>query len=348
VVVLEKEYYPFHRVCGEYISLESRPFLESLGYPVDKMDLPLIKHLLVSAPNGNTIEHPLPLGGFGISRYKIDADLAQLARRNGVEVLEGARVTDAVLYGPSFRVTATGLSLDARVVVGAWGKRGNLDVKWKRDFAHKKPGRLNQFIGVKYHIKTDFPADSIALHNFSGGYCGISKVENDTCCLCYLTTAQNLRKAGGSIDRMEKEILCRNPRLAAVFASSAFLWEEPLTIAQVSFARKRQIENHVLMSGDTAGMIAPLCGNGMSMALHASKLAAPLISRFLRRQMTRTQMEEEYQRQWTGAFASRLRAGRFIQGLFGNDHISNTFIGIMKPFPKLVSYLIRQTHGQPF
>ena len=201
---------------------------------------------------------------------------------------------------------------------------------------------------MKYHIKTDFPANSIALHNFSGGYCGMSKVENDTCCLCYLTTAQNLRKAGGSIDRMEKEILCRNPRLAAVFAASAFLWEEPLTIAQVSFARKRPIENHVLMSGDTAGMIAPLCGNGMSMALHASKLAAPLISRFLRRQMTRTQMEEEYQRQWTGAFAARLRAGRFIQGLFGNDHISNTFIGIMKPFPKLVSYLIRQTHGQPF
>src|SRR5882724_4923865 len=89
VIVLEKEYYPFHRVCGEYISLESWDFLESLGYPLSEMDLPVIKRLVVSAPNGNTIEHPLGLGGFGISRYKIDAELAALARSNGVEVMEG-------------------------------------------------------------------------------------------------------------------------------------------------------------------------------------------------------------------------------------------------------------------
>src|SRR6201990_2836240 len=80
VVVLEKEMYPFHRVCGEYISFESWNFLESLGYPLSDMDLPVIKTLQVSAPGGKIIEHDLPLGGFGISRYKLDAELAALAR----------------------------------------------------------------------------------------------------------------------------------------------------------------------------------------------------------------------------------------------------------------------------
>ena len=28
VVLFEKETYPYHKVCGEYISLESQPFLE--------------------------------------------------------------------------------------------------------------------------------------------------------------------------------------------------------------------------------------------------------------------------------------------------------------------------------
>ena len=76
----------------------------------------------------------------------------------------------------------------------AFGKRSNLDVKWKRDFLKQKPGKLNNYIGVKYHIKSDFPADTIALHNFKNGYCGISKVENDEHCLCYLTTAKNLKE----------------------------------------------------------------------------------------------------------------------------------------------------------
>lgn len=347
VVVLEKESYPIHRVCGEYISLESRDYLQSLGYPLDNMDLPLIKRLLVSAPNGKTIEHPLPLGGFGISRYKIDAELAQLARDSGVELREGVRVTDAALYGSAFKISATGGSLAARVVVGCWGKRANLDIKWKRPFAGHASGGLHNYIGVKYHVKADFPSDSIALHNFSNGYCGMSKVEDDTCCLCYLTTAQNLRQAG-SIAALEKNILCRNPLLKHVFASSVFLWKEPVTIAQISFGKKQQVENHVLMTGDSAGMITPLCGNGMSMALHAGKLAAGLIDRFLHRQISRQQMEEAYVQQWNTAFSARLRTGRLIQRCFGSDYISNIFIGVMKPFPKLVSYLIRQTHGQPF
>ncbi len=243
---------------------------------------------------------------------------------------------------------AKAVSLAARVVMGSWGKRANLDLKWNRDFVHKKPGKLNNYIGVKYHIRTRFPSDTIALHNFSDGYCGMSKVENDAYCLCYLTTARNLRKAGGSITRMEEKILCRNPRLAEIFRNSEFLWDEPVTIAQVSFSGKSQVENHVLMVGDTAGMITPLCGNGMSMALHAGKLAAPLISRFLDRQINRQQLEQEYVRQWNTEFAGRLRAGRLIQRLFGNDHITNSFIGIVKPFPKIIAYLIRQTHGQPF
>src|SRR5450755_3430904 len=94
VIVIEKEIYPFHRVCGEYISFESWNFLESIGYPLSDMDLPVIKNLVVSAPNGNKVAHALTLGGFGISRYKIDAELAQIARESGAIVQEDEKVKD--------------------------------------------------------------------------------------------------------------------------------------------------------------------------------------------------------------------------------------------------------------
>src|SRR5687767_9283184 len=40
VVLFEKEKYPYHKVCGEYISMEAWPFLEALGVPLATMQLP--------------------------------------------------------------------------------------------------------------------------------------------------------------------------------------------------------------------------------------------------------------------------------------------------------------------
>src|SRR5678815_435732 len=82
-ILFEKEKYPFHRVCGEYISFESWNFLQELGIPLSQMNLPVIRRLLVTAPNGKKLEQNLPLGGFGISRYKLDAILAEIARQKG-------------------------------------------------------------------------------------------------------------------------------------------------------------------------------------------------------------------------------------------------------------------------
>jgi flavin-dependent dehydrogenase len=102
------------------------------------------------------------------------------------------------------------------------------------------------------------------------------------------------------------------------------------------------------MIGDAAGMITPLCGNGMSMALHGSKLAFEQVSFFLRGNISREQMEKQYSTQWNRYFSKRLKMGRMIQHLFGNKTITNIFIAIMKPFPKLVGLLVKQTHGERF
>ena len=348
VVVFEKEKYPFHRVCGEYISFECWNLLESLGYPLSDMDLPVIKQLQVSSPNGNTLEHALPLGGFGISRYKIDAELAQIARHNGATIHEEEKINEVIFDGRLFTVKSDTSSIKAKCVAASFGKRSNLDVKWKRPFTLQRPGKLNNFIGVKYHIKTNAPADAIALHNFSDGYCGMSQVEDNAWCLCYLTTAGNLKKSGNSIGSMEQNILYKNPFLKEIFTHSVFISKEPVTIAQVAFTQKKQVEDHIVMVGDAAGMITPLCGNGMSMALHGSKLAAGAITAFLRHQITRKEMEDSYTLQWKQHFSRRLRTGRFIQRMFGKTWLTNVFIAILKPFPKIIAYLIRQTHGEPF
>src|SRR6201992_3131460 len=116
VALFEKEAYPFHKGCGEYISLESWNFLEELGLPLSDWNLPVIRNLLLSAPNGRMLEHELPLGGFGISRYKIDAALAAIARQAGVEVHESVRVTDVRFEKQRFMVQTAAGDFEARGV----------------------------------------------------------------------------------------------------------------------------------------------------------------------------------------------------------------------------------------
>ena len=348
VVLFEKENYPFHKVCGEYISLESWNFLQQLGVDLSSLNVSHIKRLQVSDISGVCFEQPLPLGGFGISRYKLDHTLAEIAKQTGAIIHEQTRVNDIQFSNDHFSIESTKGNFKAKVVAGSFGKRSNLDVKWKRPFIVAKKNKLNNYIGVKYHIRYNFPDDLIALHNFKNGYCGISKVEGDQYCLCYLTTAGNLQSSNNDIRKMEQNILSDNPHLKKIFNECEMLWKEPVVISQISFARKNLVEDHVLMIGDAAGMITPLCGNGMSMAMHASKIAAEQILNFLEGTISRQTMEQEYAKKWNKLFANRLKTGRMLQRLFDIQWLTTLTVRLGRSFPSLIRSLIRQTHGDPF
>jgi len=347
-ILFEKEHYPFHKVCGEYISFENWNYLEDLGIPLSDMNLPMINHLLISSPDGLSIESQLPLGGFGISRFLIDDLLFKIAVKEGVLVMQDTKVLNITFFESIFNIETTRGAYTSKLSAGSFGKRSNIDIRWKRNFTLHNHSQLSNFLAVKYHIKYTGPADQIALHNFDNGYCGISRIEGGNSCLCYLTKAGNLKKAGNDIRKMEQMILMKNPYLKDIFTNATFVYDRPLTISRISFERKNQVENHVLLLGDAAGLIAPLCGNGMSMALHAGKLAFAEIDLFLKNRIDRFEMESHYTQEWEKHFSGRLVAGRLIQGFFGNASLSNLLIRTVKPFPKLVRLLIRQTHGTPY
>jgi menaquinone-9 beta-reductase len=347
VVLFEKEKYPFHRVCGEYVSLESWDFLRSLGLPLEQMSLPLIDTLLLTAPNGRAFRTTLPLGGFGISRFELDSRLASIARENGVHVMEETKIDEVEFVG-TFQLQVKSKTIQSRTCCAAYGKRSNLDIKWERTFLKAVNKRLDNYIGVKYHIKTNWEEKVIALHNFENGYCGISKIERDEYCLCYMTKAENLKKCNNDIQQLEERVLWRNEHLKRIFQHSEKCESFPVTISQINFSRKTQVEDHVLMLGDSAGMITPLCGNGMSIALHTGKIASEVINDFLTGKLSREEMEEQYRNEWTRNFANRLRTGRRLQYFFGSERLSNLFVSSFKAFPFLSSRVIKMTHGKPF
>ena len=347
VLVIEKKIYPFHKVCGEYISNEVLHFLITIGLDPFAFGASSIGKLRISAHNGKNFFIPLDTGGFALSRYVFDHQLSLLAARNGTEIITGTRVTDINRTDGNFHiVTDAGIAFTAKIVIGAYGKRDLLDKKLDRSFIRSHTG----YAGVKYHIQTNYPEDEIGLDLFQDGYCGIVKIEEDKYNLCYLYN----RSAGKfkSIRELEEKVLYKNPVIKKIFESSHFLFDDPEVINEISFAPKKLVENHILMCGDTAGLITPLCGNGMSMAMHGAKILAEeiLVSGILNNSPSgdaaRHKLEENYYSRWHAMFARRLYWGRKLQALLAGPFLGVSALHIMHTLPFLEKWVIRNTHGE--
>jgi flavin-dependent dehydrogenase len=333
-------------VCGEYISNETLPFLRSLAIDPHALGASSITRLQITDPDGRaTLNMPLDLGGFGISRYRFDHHLYELATGAGVHSLTGKSAEDVQHGGKNnFGITLSdGSVVHGKLVIGAFGKRSRMDKHLDRAFIRQR----SPYIGVKYHVRTQFPKDLIALHNFRDGYCGVCAIEEDTYNVCYLTTRNNLKKYG-TLEEMEENTLYCNPYMKALRNDMEFLHQKPEVINEVSFAPKQAVDAHILMSGDTAGLITPLCGNGMAMAIHSAKILSELVIRHHREGRSREWLEENYTRAWHGAFARRLWMGRHIQRLFGNETVTSLALGLISSVKPAARYLVSQTHGKPF
>ena len=343
VSVFEKKKYPFHRVCGEYISNEVLPFLESLNIGISESGYSQINSLEITSVSGKILQADLQMGGFGLSRFKLDHLMYERAKRLGVEFIF-ERVDNIAFFEDKFQISTPGNTIyEGAIAIAAFGKRSNLDQKLNRSFFYRR----SPYLGVKYHIKTDLPGNMVRLDNFQGGYCGVSKIEEDKFCLCYLSETANLKKYSG-IPEMEEEVLFRNPYLRRLFKDSEFLFESPEVINEISFEKKTLVENHLLFCGDSAGMITPLCGNGMAIAIHSAKILTDCIINFAKKgsKVQRNTLEKEYKIQWEKQFALRLKSGRLIQKLFGNTLISDLTVSTLGKLPGMTQILVKKTHGK--
>ena len=340
VCLIEKNEYPNHKVCGEYVSNEILSYLQSLGINPLLVGAKQISKFQITDIQGNPITAQLPLGGFSISRYAFDKLLYDAVSNNAEIIFD---TVEKILFEENhFQViTQQKQTILGSFVVGAFGKRSNIDSFLERKFM----GQNSPWLAVKAHYEYEFPEDTVALHNFTGGYCGLSKTETGAVNACYLATFKSFKKYG-NVEAFQKNELSKNPFLDKFFSGAKPLFKKPLTISQISFQQKKPVENHIFMVGDSAGLIHPLCGNGMAMAIRSAQIFSEIfIETFQKENMDRALMEERYKTQWHNEFGERLKAGRFIQKVLMNPFASKVGFAMVKTFPSLVPALIEKTHG---
>jgi flavin-dependent dehydrogenase len=338
VVVFDKRTLPRHKVCGEYLSLEVVPYLESIGASME--DAPRIDRLVLSRNDRQVIQSNLPLGGVGISRYALDFRLYEQALNRGVDFIW--KPVESVRFEHDlFTVVSRGVKYKARQVLGAWGKRSNLDRTLKRPFF----SRESPWMGIKMHYEAEYPSNQVGLYTFKGGYGGLSVTETGAVNFCYLVHKDRFRETP-DLEACTQGLLKEHPSLGSILGASTPLFKAALGISNISFGRKDLVSRHILLGGDAAQLIHPLCGNGMAMAIETGRLQGNAVAGFLKASHPdRAAMEKNFQKNWRKKFATRLRTGAFLQRLLLSSAGMELGLQLAGRAPFILSKVIQKTHG---
>jgi flavin-dependent dehydrogenase len=297
VALMDRDSFPRDKLCGEFLSYDALPVIELLG--VDLGDAPRVEHCRVVSRRA-AYEFDLPHAARGVSRMTLDALLHRAAVRAGA-----TPVTETV---------ASLDSIQARVVGGAWGRWGRFDTQLGRGFVRD---RAHRNFGFKRHYRG--PATNvIELHSFRRGYLGVNSVDGGVVNICGLVHASRLAGHKGRWDAFVETIRAEEPALDALYARHTPAQEQFLSSEPVIFRARSAVEAGVFMVGDASGVIDPLTGNGMAMAMQSALLAAPLILRLLQSPAERPRIEHEYRERHRAMFAPRIRWSRAVARLLSN------------------------------
>ncbi len=349
VAVFEAGTYPRHKVCGEFLSPDSTAHLRALGVleRIQAQRPARLRSAVITSPDGMCWEANMPGEGLGFSRYALDCLLAERAREAGADVITRSSVTriDGDLtrgFALGARTTTGEQSVTARMVIGAHGKREGIDRTLGRRFLNTP----QPFVGFKAHFHGDPLPGRVDVHAFRGGYCGLSEVEGGVINVCLLARTDVFQRYGSAripdfIDWMRSQ----NPRLDRWLAAAEMVSDRWYGISQIPFVPKEVVERDVLMAGDAAGLIAPLAGDGMSIALHNGRMAADHAAAFLDGKIDVPDLRRMYRRAWRETFAARLRLGRFLQPWMFEPRLLSFGLRLLHHAPAVGRYLVKETRG---
>lgn len=359
VLLLERDIFPRDKLCGEFLSGESRRLLAELGCleQVEQQQPACIRAMKFISTTGTEATAHLTEPAYGISRRKLDAILLQNAADSGAEVWQGAEVLKLVPAGNpddpatlsvSARSAAPGdvTLVSARLVIAAYGRRSHLDRKQERGFTFRDHG----YMGFKRHHRLSGAVDSAELHEhgevyaFSSGYCGICRIEDGLVNVCMLFDRKLLKDRRATWENVTARILSKNPRLHQRLQMLEPAEDQVQSVAQVPFETKELCIGNIFYAGDAAGMIAPLCGDGQAMALDSAVRLSKLLSTDWSSPVD--VLGREWKRSWKSAYNSRLIIARTLQKGLLSRSISNFAIEMLRRLPQGVTdSLAKVTRG---
>jgi len=349
VLLVEQKKFPRAKLCGEFISPECQDHFEKLGVAgsIVYSGPASISETVFYSSRGHQVTVPSSWFGermaLGLSRAVMDDVLLRRAAEVGVEVIEGAAVvgprinTDGV-HGLKLKIGSEEQEFQAPLTIDATGRARILARKLHH--THKQKPKL---IAFKAHFQnTRVAPGACEIYFYKGGYGGLSSIESGESNLCFIISAEQVKRCHSDPDR---EMVMTNPR-ASHTLGSATTTSEWLSASWESFGRQSPAPAKGLLAiGDAAAFIDPFTGSGMLMALESGELVAEVILRH-RDDLVTTALASDYTTAYNARFHSRLRICSLLRRAAFRPRLTEWGVSLFSASERFRNRVARATRSQ--
>lgn len=289
VVVHEAGRYPRHRVCGEFLSPRDAGFLSKCG----------LEDIVQECAAGRAISvlWEWAGAGAGVGRFTLNEPAWRVSRY----VLDARLARELVAVGGR-------LICGARVEQDAAGREG---LVWA---AGRRRATQCGWVGVKLHLRGVQLRADLEMITGRGAYVGLCQVGENEVNVSGLFRASNVP---GGKERGWPALL-RSHGLGGLcerLAGNDVVEGSFCAVSHLDFSTINRGGADRCAVGDAFGMIAPLTGNGMSVALESAWLASEPLVDYAEGRRDWAGTCAEVRRRLSRAFALRMRVARLCQWL---------------------------------
>lgn len=330
VTLIEREKFPRHKLCGEFISPECLAHFKDLGVLSEMLESggERITETIFYAPNGKSVGVPSDWldknesGALSLSRAEMDFRLLKKAESSGVEVLRETSVVGLLMESEEVcgvkikSANGETKEIKADLTIDATGRAnvlGKLAQKFKVQGSMSEVGKTqnpkskveNRLVGFKTHLKNaNLKKGVCEIYFFRGGYGGLSFVENNLANHCFLIKAEIVKEFKGDADKIVEQVIFQNRRARETMANAETVFDW-LAVSVDGFGGKNlNPAKNLFAVGDAAAFIDPFTGSGMLMALESAEILAQIIGENI---FAREKIADIYRQLHKERFQKRLR-----------------------------------------
>jgi flavin-dependent dehydrogenase len=330
VVLIERADGPHHKVCGEFLSVETQAQLLALGIDATALGAVAIDRVTVACAT-RRVTAALPFRALSLSRYRLDDALLRRAKTRGVRVKRGcARGVTPQDEGWTVRCD-DGEALHCRRLVLATGKWGLRGVDETRDGSR---------VGLKMHLRLADDArralvGRVELSLLDRGYAGLELIEGGVANLCLLLPRDLVARLGPGWPALRDHLAAALPSLGGPLAGAEPLWERPIAVVCPAGGHLHREQGAFYRVGDRLAHIPPFTGDGLAIALASAALTAEHIrcGRTPAQYLTAA-------RRLTG---SPIRFAGLLSGLAASGAGRMALLGAAARAPRLIETVVRRT-----
>jgi flavin-dependent dehydrogenase len=271
VMVIERAGGPHHKVCGEFISTETRTYLQRFGIDLPRLGAVPIEEVALYGPSQKTAA-ALPFQAMSLSRYRLDRALLERAQHLGAQIRSNVSVRSAVPDEAGWLVQCDdGAAVQCRHLVLATGKVGLRGIDDQRD---------GSMVGLKMHFCPTPElrralSRRVELFLFDRSYVGLELVEDGIANLCCLLPRDVVAGIGAGWRALHDHLAAAHPDLAARLAGADPHWNKALAVVCPAGGHLHEEgAPAVYRVGDRLAHIPPFTGDGLAIALGSAALAA--------------------------------------------------------------------------